>query len=217
MRLLLFAGLREAVGKKEHALELPDGARLRDALARAEAELPPLLHWHGRLLLSLNEERAPLDTALGDGDLIALLPPVSGGSGAGSLRAAPLSLDLLIAEVASPSCGGVVTFTGVVRDQSRGHAIDHLEYEAYDSLAEAEISKIRAEARERWPEVRLAIAHRVGRLAIGDAAVMIAAAAPHRPAAFEACRFAIDTLKRTVPIWKKEFGTEGGYWVEENP
>lgn len=217
MRLLLFAGLREAVGKKEHALELPEGALLRDALARAEAELPPLLHWHGRLLLSLNDARAPLDAPVREGDLIALLPPVSGGAGGGSLHAAPLSLDALVAEVSSPSCGGVVTFTGVVRDHSRGQAIDHLEYEAYDPLAEAEIQKIRDEARVRWPEVRLAIAHRVGRLAIGDAAVMIAAAAPHRPAAFEACRFAIDTLKRTVPIWKKEFGTEGSYWVEENP
>jgi molybdopterin synthase catalytic subunit len=217
VRLLLFAGLREAVGKKEHVLELADGASLRDAVARAEAELPPLLHWHGRLMLSRNGERAAPDALVRDGDLIALLPPVSGGAGGSALRAAPLSLDALIAEVSSPACGGVVTFTGVVRDHSRGQAIDHLEYEAYDPLAEAEIARIRDEVRERWPEVRLAVAHRVGRLAIGDAAVMIAAAAPHRPAAFEACRFAIDTLKRTVPIWKKEFGADGGYWVEENP
>ncbi len=217
MRLLLFAGLREAVGKKEHALELPDGAKLRDALARAEAELPPLLHWHGRLLLSLNDDRAPLDSIVREGDRIALLPPVSGGAEGGALRAAPLSLDALVAEVSSPACGGIVTFTGVVRDHSRGHAIDHLEYEAYDALAEAEIERIRHEARGRWPEVRLAIAHRVGRLSIGEAAVMIAAAAPHRPAAFEACRFAIDALKRTVPIWKKEFGADGSYWVEDNP
>jgi molybdopterin synthase catalytic subunit len=104
-----------------------------------------------------------------------------------------------------------------VRDHSRGRAIDHLEYEAYEPMAEKEMRKIAAQVAERWPEARIAIAHRVGRLAIGDAAVMIAAAAPHRAEAFEACRFAIDTLKQTVPIWKKEFAEDGTAWVEENP
>jgi molybdopterin synthase catalytic subunit len=113
--------------------------------------------------------------------------------------------------------GGVVTFTGVVRNQARGAEIDHLEYEAYAPMAEKEMRKIRDAVAARWPQVKLAFAHRVGRLAIGEAAVMIAAAAPHRAEAFEACRFAIDTLKKTVPIWKKEFATSGAYWVEENP
>jgi molybdopterin synthase catalytic subunit len=133
------------------------------------------------------------------------------------VQAAPLSLDALLAEVSHPGCGGVVTFTGVVRDHSRGQGIDHLEYEAYVPMAEREMERILDEAAERWPEVRLALSHRIGSLAIGDAAVMVAAAAPHRPEAFLACRFAIDTLKQTVPIWKKEFSQEGSYWVEENP
>ena len=224
VRLLLFAGLREAVGAKEYPLELPDGSSLAEALTRAEAELPAVAAYKGRLLVSLNEERAPLTTRLDDGDEVALLPPMSGGSGETAeaeplieIRSARLSLDDLLDSVSQRGCGGVATFTGVVRDHSRGEAIDHLEYEAYEPMAVSEMRAIASEVAQRWPEVRLAMSHRVGRLEIGDAAVMIAAAAPHRAEAFDACRFAIDTLKKTVPIWKKEFAEGGAYWVEENP
>jgi molybdopterin synthase catalytic subunit len=129
----------------------------------------------------------------------------------------PLSMDALIAEVLGDEMGGLVTFTGIVRDHSRGQSIAHLEYEAYGEMAERELDAIGRQVAQRWPQVRYALAHRVGRLAIGDPAVMIAVAGPHRPEAFEACRFIIDTLKQTVPIWKKEFATSGAYWVEENP
>jgi molybdopterin synthase catalytic subunit len=165
----------------------------------------------------VNRERRPLETSLASGDEVALLPPVSGGSGSVRIQSQPLSLDALLEEVRSPACGGIVTFTGVVRDESRGHRIDHLEYESYEPMAVKEMERIGAEVSRRWPEVRLVVAHRVGRLEIGDAAVMIVAAAPHRAEAFEACRFTIDTLKQTVPIWKKEFGEDGAYWVEETP
>lgn len=217
MRLLLFAGLREAVGKKEHLLELEGSFTLAEVLARAEAELAPVAAYSGRLVVSRNGERAELDARVEDGDEIALLPPMSGGSERPWVVAAPLALDLLLAEVEGPERGGVVTFTGVVRDHSRGQTIEYLEYEAYVPMAEAEMRKIVAEAEERWSGVRVAMVHRIGRLEIGDAAVMVAAAGPHRPEAFEACRFAIDTLKATVPIWKKEFAEGGAYWVEENP
>ncbi len=217
VRLLLFAGLREAVGTKEHLLELEDASSLAQVLQRAEQELPQVARYRGRLLVSLNEDRAPLDTPVHDGDEVALLPPMSGGSASARVQAAPLSMDELLAEVTGPRCGGVVTFTGVVRDHSRGQAIDHLEYEAYVPMAEREMQSIVDEAQRRWPEARLAMCHRIGKLQIGDTAVMVAAAAPHRAEAFEACRFAIDTLKQTVPIWKKEFSEEGTYWVEENP
>ncbi len=140
-----------------------------------------------------------------------------GDSGSAWLQAAPLSMDALLREVRGDDAWGIATFTGTVRDHSRGEAIDHLEYEAYEPMAEKEMRKIARQVSERWPEVRIAISHRVGRLEIGDAAVMIAAAAPHRGEAFDACRFAIDTLKQTVPIWKKEFAASGTYWVEENP
>ncbi len=215
--MLLFAALREAVGQKQLDLELPADATLAELMARLEGEHPLLARYRGRLLVSLNEDRAPLETQLGEGDEIALLPPVSGGSDRSWIDAQPLSMDALLAEVSSPTMGGVVTFTGVVRNQARGSEIDHLEYEAYAPMAERELRKIVDEVAERWPQVRLAVSHRVGRLAIGEAAVMIAAAAPHRAEAFLACRFAIDALKKTVPIWKKEFATSGAYWVEENP
>lgn len=214
---MLFAGLREAVGKKEHLLELDAPAPLAEVLARAERELPELVSYRGRLHVSLNEQRAELEAVVRDGDEVALLPPMSGGARPVCVQAAPLSMDALLAQVSAPGCGGIVTFTGVVRDLSRGEAIDHLEYEAYVPMAERELGSIVGEAQKRWPEVRLALSHRIGTLAIGDAAVMVVAAAPHRAEAFEACRFAIDTLKQTVPIWKKEFSAAGTYWVEENP
>ena len=215
--MLLFASLREALGQKQLDLELPADATLAELLGRLEREHPVVARHRGKVLVSLNEERAPLETQLGEGDEVALLPPVSGGAERPWVDTRPLSLDALVAEVSGPEMGGVVTFTGIVRNQARGAEIDHLEYEAYAPMAEKEMRKLRDAALARWPQVKLALAHRVGRLAIGEIAVAIAAAAPHRAEAFEACRFAIDTLKKTVPIWKKEFATSGAYWVEENP
>jgi molybdopterin synthase catalytic subunit len=217
VRVLLFAALRESVGEKSLDLEVGDSATVADLLAQLEAEHASLARYRGRMLVARNQERAPLATPLSDGDEIALLPPVSGGSERVWIDAAPLSLDALLREVTSPAMGGVVTFTGVVRNRARGESIDHLEYEAYAPMAEKELRKIADAVHERWPHVRIAMSHRVGRLEIGDPAVMIAAAAPHRAEAFEACRFAIDRLKASVPIWKKEFATSGSYWVEENP
>jgi molybdopterin synthase catalytic subunit len=215
--VLLFAGLREAVGQKQVFLELPDDASLAELMAALGGEYPVVAAYRGRLVISVNAERALLDRVLRDGDEVALLPPVSGGSGRRQVSEQPLSMDALIAEVLGDEMGGLVTFTGIVRDHSRGQTIDHLEYEAYGEMAERELDAIGRQVRERWPMVRYAVSHRVGRLAIGEPAVMIAVAAPHRPAAFEACRFIIDTLKQTVPIWKKEFASSGAYWVEENP
>lgn len=221
--MLLFAGLREAVGRKEILLEAGASETVGGVLARLEAQEPAVARYRGRLVISLNAARAALDAQVADGDEIALLPPVSGGSAAEPfadaawIQPAPLSMDALLARVVGAEHGGVCTFTGIVRNHARGAKIDHLEYEAYGPMAEREMRRIVEQARARWPAVRLAIAHRVGRLEIGEAAVMIAAASPHRPEAFDACRFAIDTLKKTVPIWKKEFGSSGEYWVEENP
>jgi molybdopterin synthase catalytic subunit len=113
--------------------------------------------------------------------------------------------------------GGIVTFIGAVRDNARGREIRHLEYESYAEMAEREMEKIAAAAAKRWPGTRVAIAHRAGHLVIGDLAVVVVAAAPHRGEAFSACRYAIDTLKETVPIWKKEVATDGEYWVDDRP
>ncbi len=217
VRVLVFAGLREAVGRKDLVLELEPESSVQALMARVEDMFPSVASYRGRLLVSLNEKRAGTDATLHDGDEVALLPPLSGGSAGARVQSGPLSMDALMEAVRGSGCGGIVTFTGVVRDHSRGQRIDHLEYEAYVPMAEGELEAIVHRVRERWPEVRVAMAHRIGRLEIGDAAVMIAAAAPHRNEAFEACRFAIDTLKQTVPIWKKEFAQDGAHWVEENP
>ncbi|MFQ5697959.1 MAG: molybdenum cofactor biosynthesis protein MoaE [Myxococcota bacterium] len=217
VRVLLFAGLRETVGRKELVLEPDPGCSVAEVLDLAERQEPALRGMRERVIVALNQERQPLTARVHDGDEVALLPPVSGGAEAVRVQADPLSMDALLAEVTAPECGGIVTFTGVVRNHSRGEAILRLEYEAYQPMAERELRRITRTVRERWPEVRLALAHRLGRLEIGEAAVMIAASAPHRDVAFEACRFAIDTLKQTAPIWKKEFAESGARWIEENP
>jgi molybdopterin synthase catalytic subunit len=217
VRVLFFAGLREALGRKELDVDLDAPLSLGQLLEQLRREHPAVERYRDRLLVSLNEERRPLETQLADGDEVALLPPMSGGSDRPWVQSAPLSLDALLAEVRGPGVGGIVTFIGTVRDHARGKTIDHLEYEAYVPMAEKEMRRIAEQAGERWPGVRVAMAHRIGSLAIGEAAVMIVAAAAHRGEAFEACRYVIDTLKRTVPIWKKEFASEGSVWIEENP
>ena len=144
---------------------------------------------------------------------------VAGGSGPArrcTISDAPLVAAEVVERVAAEDTGGIVTFVGTVRNQARGHAIEYLEYEAYPEMAEREMENIAEEAATRWPGTRLAIAHRVGHLEIGDAAVIIAACAPHRGEAFAACQFAIDTLKVTVPIWKKEVAVDGAYWVDDH-
>jgi molybdopterin synthase catalytic subunit len=126
----------------------------------------------------------------------------------------PLDARRLESAVAHPAAGAICTFTGVVRDNTAGAPSEYLEYEAYDEMAVAELERIGAELRTRWPDARVAISHRVGRLEIGEASVVIAVSAPHRAQAIEACHWAIDVLKERVPIWKKEFTPDGSHWVE---
>ncbi|GHO54769.1 molybdopterin synthase catalytic subunit 1 [Ktedonobacter sp. SOSP1-85] len=130
------------------------------------------------------------------------------------LTHAPLERDALVAAVSHPSVGGIVVFEGVVRDHARGKQVRHLEYEAYEEMARQRIQEIIAEAEQRWGVERVAVAHRFGRLEIGEASVIIVVASPHRAEAFDACRYIIDTLKASVPIWKKEVATTGEEWVE---
>jgi molybdopterin converting factor subunit 1 len=213
----LFGAVREAVGAKELSVQVPEGCPVADLRAQLAREYPVFDAFGDRLAVSVNFEVAALDAVLREGDEVAFLPPVSGGSGTCTLSERPLDVAATIARVSGPGMGGIVTFLGAVRDEARGRAIHHLEYESYPEMAEREMQKISDEAAERWPGVKVAIAHRAGHLEVGELAVVIAAAAPHRAEAFEACRFAIDTLKRTVPIWKKEVATDGEYWVDERP
>jgi molybdopterin synthase catalytic subunit len=172
-----------------------------------------------RLAVSLNLEICTEDATLADGDVVAFLPPVSGGAERikrCTISELPLDEAEVVARVAGPDAGGVVSFVGNVRNRARGQSIQYLEYEAYPEMAELEMDKIAAHAAQKWPGTRVAIAHRTGHLEIGEAAVVVVAVAPHRGEAFEACRYAIDTLKVTVPIWKKEVATDGEYWVDDH-
>jgi molybdopterin synthase catalytic subunit/molybdopterin converting factor small subunit len=213
----LFGAVREAVGEKELSVALPVGARVWDLLALLARDHPIVERFGERLATSVNLEVVPGETLLADGDEVALLPPVAGGAGRCWLSDRPLDSAAVSARVEGPGMGGIVVFVGAVRDRARGREIRHLEYEAYPGMAEREMERIADEAAGRWQGARVAIAHRTGRLEIGDVAVVVAAAAPHRAEAFAACRYAIDTLKERVPIWKKEFATDGEYWVEEHP
>ena len=219
INLLLFGSVREAAGTSKLKVELADGASVAD-LRIWLAEPNPVVEKLGdRLAASINTEMAQADDVLEDGDEVAFLPPVAGGDGAVK-RCTISELPLVEAEVAArvegPDAGGVVSFIGRVRNHARGHTIEHLEYEAYPAMAEKEMEKIVDEAAEKWPGTRVAIAHRIGRLEIGDAAVIVIAASAHRGEAFDACEFAIDTLKVTVPIWKREVATDGAYWVDDH-
>lgn len=213
----LFGAVREAIGEKELSVALPEGGRVRDLLALLARDHEAIDRFGERLATSVNLEVVPADTELRDGDEVALLPPVAGGAGRCWLSDRPLDTGAVVARVSSPGMGGIVVFVGAVRDRARGRDIRHLEYEAYAGMAEREMDRIADEAGERWPGARVAIAHRTGHLEIGDVAVVVAAAAPHRAEAFAACRYAIDTLKERVPIWKKEFAADGEYWVDERP
>ena len=199
----LFAGLRERAGWSA-----------REIQARTVADVWPALGLGDEpegLLYAVNREYAERDRELSDGDEVALIPPVSGG--AFRVTEEPLSLEAVVAEVADERAGGIATFTGTVRRQSRGREVTHLEYEAYAEMAEDVMQKLAAELQERHDLCAVAIHHRVGRLEIGEASVVIAVSAPHRQAALDACRSAIDTLKETVPLWKKEVYEGGEEWI----
>jgi molybdopterin synthase catalytic subunit len=215
--VLYFAVFRERLGRDEEALELPAGATVADAVAALAALHPPIAQLRGRFRVAVNQDFADDAHVLADRDELALIPPVAGGAHHVVLSSEPLSLDRCVAAVGGPGMGGVVTFTGMVRLHSRGTTIDHLEYEAYAPMAIRVMTQLCDEIEREVAGVRLAVEHRVGHLAIGEIAVVIAAAAPHRAEAFTACRAMIDRLKDRVPIWKKEVGTDGASWVGLGP
>jgi molybdopterin synthase catalytic subunit len=163
------------------------------------------------LLYAVNKEYAARDRELADGDEVALIPPVSGGSF--RLSAEPLSLDAVVDEVRDERAGAIATFVGTTRVESRGRTVQHLDYEAYEGMAEQVMSEIAATLKERYDVCEIAIHHRTGRVEIGDASVLIAVSAPHRQDALAACKDAIDTLKEQVPLWKKEVYEGGEEWI----
>lgn len=217
IRVLYFAVVRERLGRDSETFELPADAVVGHAIDAIAAHHPVIAQLRGKFRIAVNEEFADWNAKLSDGDELVLIPPVAGGAHHVVLTSDPLSLDRCIAAVKGPGMGGMVTFTGMVRDHSHGATIDHLEYEAYAPMAIREMTRLCEEIEKEMPGTRLAVEHRVGRLEIGDLAVVIAASAPHRAEAFAACRAMIDRLKESVPIWKKELGTAGEEWVGLGP
>jgi MoaE-MoaD fusion protein len=202
----LFAGLRERAGAAERQLELPGGSRLADVWAPlALGEEPE------GLLYAVNKEYAPPDRRLSDGDEVALIPPVSGGDF--RLTAEPIDLDAVVAEVTDERAGAIATFLGTTRIESRGRTVVHLEYEAYEGMAEKVMAEIAEALSARYDLCKIAITHRTGRVGIGETSVAIAVSAPHREHALAACKEAIDTLKVDVPLWKKEVYEGGEEWI----
>jgi molybdopterin synthase catalytic subunit len=221
IQVLYFAVFRERLGREDETLDLADGARVKDALAALAAKHEPIATLRTKFRVAVNQDFTDEERELHDGDELALIPPVAGGTDPGDrhvvLTGEPLSLDRCIAAVRSAGMGGIVTFTGMVRRHSRGITVERLEYEAYGSMAVREMTRLCVEIEAEIAGVRLAVEHRTGALEIGDLAVVIAAAAPHRAEAFTACRAMIDRLKDRVPIWKKEFGDDGSTWVGLGP
>jgi molybdopterin synthase catalytic subunit/molybdopterin converting factor small subunit len=206
VRVRLFAALRERAGSGSVELDLPDGAVVADVWPALELgdEPPGLLFARNR---SYAERREPLSA----GDEVALIPPVSGGAFVLSER--PLSLEVAVDEVRTDAAGAIATFIGMTRAHSRGREVVHLEYEAYEGMAEQVMADLAAALRQRYEVSEIAIHHRVGRVDIGETSVVIAVSAPHRAAALAACRDAIDELKVTVPLWKKEVYVGGEEWI----
>lgn len=218
LTILYFAVFRERIGKSEDTLEVADGATVSAAIDALAALHEPIARLRGRFRVAVNQDFVGDDHMLGDGDELALIPPVAGGADRHVvLSDQELSLDRCLAAVRGPGMGGIVTFTGMVRLHSRGTTIDHLEYEAYAPMAVKVMTELCDEIEREITGARVAVEHRVGNLGIGDVAVVIAAAAPHRAEAFTACRAMIDRLKDRVPIWKKEISVDGAEWVGLGP
>jgi MoaE-MoaD fusion protein len=206
VRVRLFAGLRERVGTGENEMELPTGARAADVWAALELGPEP----HG-LAYAVNREYVERDHTLSEGDEVAIIPPVSGGGF--RLVEGPIDPAAVLAEVADERAGGTASFVGTVRARSRDRDVLYLEYEAYEGMAEQVIAELAISLKAKYDLCEVAIAHRVGRVEIGEASVVIAVSAPHRQDALAACTEAIDTLKGTVPLWKKEVYEGGEEWI----
>jgi molybdopterin synthase catalytic subunit len=214
-----FASLREITERGEETLDISEGANVITVRRELTARYPDLEPIMQRCISAVNRHYVNAETMLQDGDELVFIPPMGGGEEDSmepliQLTREPLNRAALVEAVSDPSVGGIVVFEGVVRNQARGKQVRYLEYDVYEEMAEQQIRTIIKDTQQRLGVERVAVAHRFGRLEIGEASVIIVVAAPHRGEAFEACRYIIDTLKSTVPIWKKEVATDGEEWVE---
>jgi len=240
VRVLFFGAARDAVGQAEVDFVLQGTPSAESAFAAVMKKFPDLARFGRSLLFAVNQEYAQADREVHDGDELAVFPPVSGGSSKAAdsadaetagvspettkkdkyrddffeLTTNPIDVGSVARRVVLPECGATVTLDGYAREWTRGRRTLYLVYEAYKPMAQRELKRLGTEAHERFDIAHIGIVHRIGRLEIGETSVVIAVSAPHRRAAFEACEWAIKELKRTVPIWKKEFFEDGEVWVE---
>ncbi len=217
VQVLFFGQLKDLTGQSAETLPLGDRATLRDVLQHYSEKYPPMLKLSPSLALSINQEYAAQDTPLHDGDEIALLPPVSGGAPRAGIVREKIDPHQIVPPMERPEDGAIVMFDGVVRNNSRGRKTLYLDYEAYESMALKQMEELADEALKKFPVRDLRIVHRLGRIEIAESSVFIAVASAHRAAAFDACRWLIDTLKKTVPIWKKEYFEDGAVWADGEP
>jgi len=227
VRILFFGMLKDLAGRASESLNLPDDATLADVLHHYESRIPRLKEMLDSLALSVNQEYARPDARLHSGDEVALLPPVSGGSGAPAdtpketacvrIVREKIETDAILARIKQPEDGAAVVFEGIVRNHTRSRRTLYLDYEAYEAMALKQMEALAAQALGQFKIREVAIVHRLGRLEIGETSVLIVVASAHRGPAFDACRWLIDTLKRTVPIWKKEYFEDGAVWADGEP
>lgn len=231
VRVLFFGMLKDLVGKSEDSIDLQDGASVRDLLAQYGSKFPRFKQSLDSLAVAVNQKYASPDTRLEPSDEIALLPPVSGGAPEAAtsipvegkparyttIVRSPIDTDRTLQKLKRGEDGAAVVFEGVVRNQTRGRRTLYLDYEAYEDMALQQLELLASEALQKFPIRDLAIIHRLGRLEIGETSVLIVVASAHRAAAFDACRWIIDTLKRTIPIWKKEYFVDGAIWADGEP
>ena len=218
IRVLVFGSLKDILGRSSDTLDLPEGARVEAVLSHFARQTPRLNELLPSLAVSVNQEYATPDSPLRAGDEVALLPPVSGGS-AERVRIVRERIETQVEldRLKLPHDGAAVLFEGVVRDNTRGRRTLYLDYEAYEPMALKEMESLATQAKMNYAIRDVALVHRLGHLEIGDTSVLIVVASAHRGPAFEACRWIIDTLKKTVPIWKKEYFEDGAVWADGEP
>lgn len=230
VRVLFFGVLKDLTGRSIETLTLPERSTAGDVLEHYEREVPALQGALSSIAVSVNQKYADLEEVLSTGDEVGLLPPVSGGStptalsvssGATGTQVAivreTIPTAAILEAIKQPQDGATLVFEGIVRNQTRGRLTLFLEYEAYEAMALSQMQSLAAQASSRFEIRQVALVHRLGRLEIGETSVLIVVASAHRAAAFEACRWLIDTLKRTVPIWKKEHFADGAVWADGEP
>lgn len=213
VQLRFFAVVREQLGSSGENVELATASTVADLFAALAERHPSIVQLRPHLRCAVNMEFVSDEHVLYDGDEVAFIPPVAGGCSRARVTDEPLDPDATVSRVRAAKHGAVVTFQGVVRNHSHGETVAFIEYEAYAEMARSKLDEIAAEIGEKWPECDVQVDHRTGHLEVGDIAIVIAVASPHRKEAFSACQYMIDEIKQRVPIWKREVGPDGASWV----